>query len=287
MTDEPSLVIAGLPPIIKPGRIDDAQLVYLARDPDKSYRVDFRVASHCVSLVVSGRGTFRRGDGPTQEVGPGSWFTVHPGPTFHYGPDGGTSWDECSIAVSGPAVDRWHRWGWLPNDGRVRLAGDLERAIRRFEAILRPARRGGPDDGDRAILAVENYLIELTDGDEGAPLDEVAEAFLAICRARFHEVELTPQQVAAELAVSYSALRQRVRAATGRSPGRLLRHVRVDEARRMLARDAVTVAEAARRTGFDNVRSFTRAFRDEVGLSPRAHQNATAIMPHARWNRHL
>ncbi|MEW2453501.1 helix-turn-helix domain-containing protein [Streptomyces albus] len=73
---------------------------------------------------------------------------------------------------------------------------------------------------------------------------------------------------AAELGVSVGYLTAAVRAATGRTPGRLIRHAQVLEAKRLLAGTGMTVRRVAHEVGFEDAAYFCRFFRRETGASP-------------------
>ncbi|BCJ46012.1 AraC family transcriptional regulator [Actinoplanes ianthinogenes] len=73
---------------------------------------------------------------------------------------------------------------------------------------------------------------------------------------------------AARLGVSASTLNEAVRRALGWSPGQVIRHRRVLEAKRLLAATELSVAQVARRIGFADAAYFCRYFRREVGVTP-------------------
>ncbi|MER8231281.1 AraC family transcriptional regulator [Streptomyces sp. NPDC094049] len=70
------------------------------------------------------------------------------------------------------------------------------------------------------------------------------------------------------LGVTPGYLTEAVRAATGRTPGTLLREARTREAQRLLARTELSVRQIAARTGFSDPAYFCRFFRRETGTSP-------------------
>jgi transcriptional regulator GlxA family with amidase domain len=59
----------------------------------------------------------------------------------------------------------------------------------------------------------------------------------------------------------------------GCSPGRMLRHVRLQRARRLLARSRLNLKSVAARSGYRKPNSFWIAFRKNVGVSPKKFQN--------------
>ncbi|WP_347178920.1 helix-turn-helix transcriptional regulator [Streptomyces iconiensis] len=80
--------------------------------------------------------------------------------------------------------------------------------------------------------------------------------------------ELSVRDWAAELGVSVGYLNTAVRSCTGRTPGQLIRHAQVLEAKRLLAGTAFTVGRVAREVGFADPAYFCRFFRRETGASP-------------------
>jgi AraC-like DNA-binding protein len=78
----------------------------------------------------------------------------------------------------------------------------------------------------------------------------------------------TVQAYAARLGVSTSHLTEVVKASRGEPPGRLIRRAQALEARRLLARTGLSVAQVARAVGFADPAYFCRFFRREVGVSP-------------------
>ncbi|MEV5978340.1 AraC family transcriptional regulator [Streptomyces sp. NPDC052114] len=73
---------------------------------------------------------------------------------------------------------------------------------------------------------------------------------------------------AEHLGVSVSYLSEAVKAATGRTPGELIRQSRVHEAKRLLLRTDLSVRQIAGRVGFGDPAYFCRFFRRETGASP-------------------
>ncbi|WP_030764968.1 AraC family transcriptional regulator [Streptomyces sp. NRRL F-2664] len=93
----------------------------------------------------------------------------------------------------------------------------------------------------------------------------VAEAFV---RLAARPVAWSVRECAERLGVTPGHLTRTVRAATGRSPGRLLSEARVCQAQRLLAHTELPVRQVAARVGFSDPAYFCRFFRRETGTSP-------------------
>ncbi|MER6097920.1 AraC family transcriptional regulator [Streptomyces sp. NPDC001728] len=99
--------------------------------------------------------------------------------------------------------------------------------------------------------------------------DAVAAEFARLL-ARTGSDGLPVRAYADRLGVSPGYLTEAVRAATGRTPGALLREARTREAQRLLARTELSIRQIAARTGFSDPAYFCRFFRRETGTSPGA-----------------
>ncbi|MET9425896.1 AraC family transcriptional regulator [Streptomyces sp. NPDC006540] len=97
----------------------------------------------------------------------------------------------------------------------------------------------------------------------------VAEEFLRLV-ARNEPALWSAAACADRIGVSGGYLAEAVKAATGRTPGRLIREARTHEAKRLLARTDLTVRQVADRVGFTDPAYFCRFFRRETGVSPGA-----------------
>ncbi|TXS56375.1 helix-turn-helix transcriptional regulator [Streptomyces sp. t39] len=73
---------------------------------------------------------------------------------------------------------------------------------------------------------------------------------------------------AGRIGVTAGYLAEAVKAATGRTPGELVRAARTHEAQRLLARTDLSVRQVAGRVGFGDPAYFCRFFRRETGISP-------------------
>ncbi|MFF3288329.1 AraC family transcriptional regulator [Streptomyces sp. NPDC003023] len=95
----------------------------------------------------------------------------------------------------------------------------------------------------------------------------VAEEFVRLI-ARNDPALWSVRACADRIGVSGGYLAEAVRAATGRTPGQLVREARTHEAKRLLARTDLSVRQVAGRVGLADPAYFCRFFRRETGVSP-------------------
>ncbi|WP_307843424.1 helix-turn-helix domain-containing protein [Streptomyces sp. B15] len=126
------------------------------------------------------------------------------------------------------------------------------------------------------ILLVHADRLPAQEHPDGTPDAEAAGSRPAAVAGQFVRLLERPGAAAArtvsacagELGVSTGHLTAAVRAATGCTPGQLIRHAQVLEAKRLLDGTGMTVRQVAREVGFADPAYFCRFFRRETGASP-------------------
>ena len=167
--------------------------------------------------------------------------------------------------------------------------GKIEKTIRRllFEQSL-----GGPQAGARVVSLTLRLLTELVDRNETADTNRVDEATglpkaeydqtrasthpTSIARMRAYVQDLDQHffeatnldDAAARLGISRRRFTQLFRQVTGSSWLAHIRRLRIAHARRLLVQTTRTVLSIAFECGFEDLSTFYRAFKREVGMSP-------------------
>ncbi|MEV0952745.1 AraC family transcriptional regulator [Promicromonospora sp. NPDC050249] len=123
---------------------------------------------------------------------------------------------------------------------------------------------GGADQGEQGAARADG-------GDRAgaAAADPVVAHVVAELAARPEE-QWTLDEMAGLVHLSRSALTGRFRRATGHSPMRMLREVRMHRARTLLAVERLPVTRVAFEVGYGSVAAFSRAFAADHGVSPLA-----------------
>ena len=89
------------------------------------------------------------------------------------------------------------------------------------------------------------------------------------------------EELAREAGLSRAHLARQFNRTFGTPPHQYLTQLRLDHAKRMLARGA-SVTEACMEVGFASVGSFSTSFHRRIGLSPRAWQRRARMVVHSR-----
>lgn len=244
---------------------------------------DRRFDYQALVIIVGGHGSFRADAGPQQAVGPGSMWFLRPGVHYRYAPPPGGAWEEYFIDLAGPGLARWSGYGLLPSRPEVHRIRDVARAIDRLRALMTLMHRGGPGAADRAVLQVEDLLLDLRLDREAPAAPAVAEPSLHALLGRLqrdYRSVIDWERLAATHAMSYITLRRGVKRLTGRSPARYLAMLRCEAARRLLLETGLAIGEVGRSVGLADPVLFCRTFHRSFGVGPAAFRR-TGGDPHA------
>ena len=88
---------------------------------------------------------------------------------------------------------------------------------------------------------------------------------------------ISPEQIALELNISYSGFRRAFREFTGTSPLKYIIELKLNEAKRLLSTTFLSVKEIAYKLNFDNPDYFPVFFKKRTGLTPIEYRNSTEI----------
>lgn len=84
---------------------------------------------------------------------------------------------------------------------------------------------------------------------------------------------VTIESIASDVCLSRGQLNRRIKAITGVTTQQYVNRIRLEQARELLNDTSLQVSEVAYQCGFDDVTSFSRAFRRAFGMSPSQHRN--------------
>lgn len=137
-----------------------------------------------------------------------------------------------------------------------------------------------PHRGDYEIVqALRNVLplAQCEHAHKGYNYDIVREVVRVISK-NYSNPALDLNRVAKEVPISPVRLSRILNQEVGVSFRQLLRHIRIEEAKRMLAMKRYSIKEVAARVGFSDSHYFSRSFKDLAGLSASDYRSQDAIM---------
>lgn len=200
------------------------------------------------------------------------YWAAMPGPhiRFHAAERVGW-WTHRYVAFRGTLASDWLAAGLLPQ--RPITPADPARHIERFDKLLATVRGSTRWSHLSAINLLEAILLELAETpatSDRAPwlpraiemLEEAPESLID-----YHDV-------AAALDLGFSTFRRAFKQQTGKSPHDYRIGVKVAAAKRLLERTDTPIKRIAQQLGYADVFYFSRQFRTETGLPPRAYRES-------------
>lgn len=228
---------------------------------------------HGVQYNHSG-GVFLRVDGKTVGEVEGPWaFISRPGAFFEYGPLGGQPREHHFICFHGPRVERLVSGGLLPVGAgspliKINHPDKFHTAMMELIAMINGARAGS----DRAVLALEDLLLQLREQDSGrGELPAYQDSFFAELLEELREkpqLDWDFRREAAKINVTPTHFRRLFKRCCGCSPQQHLIDLRLRLAATMLLNDSERVGKVAAAVGITNEFYFSRLFKQRFSLSP-------------------
>jgi AraC-like DNA-binding protein len=228
--------------------------------------------NYSFSLVIGGEGHYKVDCHSHHHLRAGSSFSLLPGSHYSFGPQ--QTWDEYFIVFDGPLAEQWLQQGLLnASDPPIHLR-QYQKVEELFKGLMDCENMNSRWKSQRAVNILEQMLIERAIQSEDRPkeLSQSTQDFLEHCRK---SLETTPdfEGFARKQKLSYSLLRKRFKEETGFSMKRYWQNLRLREAERLLSNSSVSIAQVANEMGFNDVYSFSRAFKNWCGYSPSEQRN--------------
>jgi AraC-like DNA-binding protein len=229
------------------------------------------------SLILEGRGTYRRGEQTWAVVAP-MVIIQWPGEYVEYGPPVPTeTWDEVYVSYDAGLVPALQRAGLLRREEPVWPVADP--AAVRAQVLELAALTAAPrpeEVVDRVDRVCERLLLET----RLAPAPAAPASAIPAVVARLRRELARPAdfaRLAADYGMSPSTFRRRWQEVVGQPPGEYLEALRMQEASRLLVETARPVREVAHAVGFEDELYFSRRFRRARGLPPRDYRRQFAL----------
>jgi len=247
-----------------------------------SYRIrrDMGTDDWLIIATVDGAGRFVR-DGRDLPASTGNLTLIRPATPHDYGTAPGADAWELAWAHFSPRVE-WHDWlGWTAMaPGIYQLTiDDLDswRAILACFAKLNRLANGAARRRDALAMNALEELLLLCDGaniDHGSSIDSRIQAAVEFMAAHIAD-KIGLVDIAAAVSLSPSRLSHVFKSQTGLAPLQYLEMRRLERAKQLLERTALSIKEIAAEVGYDPF-YLSQRFKQHTGLAPRDFRKRTA-----------
>lgn len=228
--------------------------------------------------ITEGEGIFNSAHAKDIPLKAGDLFLLFPGEWHTYHPTGKNGWKSHWIGFKGKNVDDRVKAGFLSVDKPIYHVGFSADIIRLYEEAYKRAQEEAPYS-QQILAGIVNHLVGLMYALERSmelSKDHTRVDMINLARLRIREsleVDLTIQQVAEELGVSYSNFRKLFKEFTGISPALYQQDLRLQRAKELLATTTLSIKEIAYRLRFESPDYFSSKFKIKTGKKPSEFRN--------------
>ena len=223
--------------------------------------------------LTEGEGIFHSTNVREAIIREGDLFLLFPGEWHSYHPHPRTGWKSYWIGFRGRNIDDRVRAGFLSPQKPIYHVGFSDEIVRLYKeaydtALAEAAYSQQMMAGIVIHLIGLMYSLErnIQLGRNQAHVDMISRARLRIREAL--ESDLTIQQVAQDLGVSYSNFRKLFKEHTGMSPAIYQQDLRLQRAKELLTTTDLTIKEIAYRLNFESPDYFSYKFKAQTGRRP-------------------
>lgn len=225
-------------------------------------------------LVLSGKGTHTDSEGRSHPLSQGCFVQRMPGKvhTTYVYPDG--KWLEFFICIGRDLFETLVRLGVLDGRNDVLVPGVSPALVARMESLLENCRRSADQELPFLLAEAQHLLFTVTHLHRNAQgADGKTDWVDRACRimgewASSGKGHVPAEEVAAAVGLGYESFRKGFREQMGMAPAAYLRRRRINNAQSLLADGLRSVKEVAYLLGYPDAATFSKQFRQSVGMSP-------------------
>lgn len=228
--------------------------------------------------ITEGEGIFNSAHAKDIPLKAGDLFLLFPGEWHTYHPTGKNGWKSYWIGFKGKNVDDRVKVGFLSVDKPIYHVGFSDDIIRLYEEAYKRAQEEAPYS-QQILAGIVNHLVGLMYALERSmelSKDHTRVDMINLARLRIREsleADLTIQQIAEDLGVSYSNFRKLFKEFTGISPALYQQDLRLQRAKELLATTSLSIKEIAYRLRFESPDYFSSKFKIKTGKKPSEFRN--------------
>lgn len=229
--------------------------------------------------ITKGKGSFISESHKKINIKEGSMFLLFPGEWHSYRPDSSTGWDEYWIGFKGVNIDNRIEHGFFNKEKPIFNVGLRDDIVQLYKQAIEIAKE--QNTGFQPMLAgVVNHLLGLAYSQNKHSSFEELKVIKQINKAKiimqenFHR-DISLEEVANEVHMSYSWFRRIFKQYTGFPPSQYLLELKLQRSKELLTNSSLTSQEVAFEVGFENSDYFCTVFRKKTGMTPIAYREMT------------
>ena len=222
--------------------------------------------------ITKGSGTFESLGCKNVSIGEGTVFFLFPGEWHRFRPEQTTGWDSYWIGFKGKFAENLVANGYLSLNKPVVKVGYNEEIVSLYRRILEAGneeRAGYQQYISGIVIHLLGYIYYRAKDNHYEDKDIVQKIDKArvLIREQINE-NISPEDIAKELVMTYSWFRRLFKQYTGLAPARYISQLRLQRSKELLATSSRSVKEIAVEMNFESVDYFSTQFRRQTKMTP-------------------
>ncbi|MCD7973778.1 MAG: AraC family transcriptional regulator [Candidatus Azobacteroides sp.] len=229
--------------------------------------------------ITRGKGTFISEACKSCQVKAGNMFLLFPGEWHNYSPHKRTGWDEYWIGFKGINMDNRFKNNFFNKQKPIFNIGINEEIVHLYQQGIKIAKE--QKTGFQQMLAgIVNYLLGFTYSldrhlffEELNVINNINKAKVIMLENFQHEI--SPEEVAQQVNMSYSWFRRIFKQYTGFAPVQYIVELKIQKSKELLTNSMMSIKEISYQVGFDNSDYFCTTFKKKTGMTPLKYRDFT------------
>jgi len=223
--------------------------------------------------ITNGNGIFTYGNNKSScLINEGKMFFLMPGVWHTYKPLENSDWKEYWIGFKGKIIQDIVNEGFFVNRPPVFNIGMNERIVDLYQKAIEIANeeRAGYQQALGGIvmhiLGLMFYRDKTRDFEDEDLINKINKAKVIMCESVYQNI--SPEEIACNLNMSYSGFRRSFKELTGSSPHKYILELKLNEAKLLLSNSTQSVKQISYNLNFENPDYFPIFFKKRTGCTP-------------------
>ncbi len=227
--------------------------------------------------ITKGEGYFESGSTRRTRVEKGMLIMLFPGQWHTYRPNRTTGWNEYYIGFEGPTADNMVRAGFFAPQSQILEVGFHEGLVNLFTRAIDIAKEDKASAQQYlagVVLHIVGKILSTANNRhwDNTRINQKIERAKIIMNENLLG-DVSPEQIAESLNISYSWFRKVFKSYTGYAPAQYFQELKINRAKQLLTDTTLSIKEIAFELNYNSTEHFFSIFKRKTRLTPTAYRN--------------
>lgn len=235
-----------------------------------------KLDSYQLLYITKGRGNFFTSPDNCMEIREGDMIILHPNQWHSYMPDKETGWTEMWIGFKGRNIDNRFANNFFNKEQIIYKIGVQDNIVNLYNQAIKIANEEKAAC-QQFLAGIANLILGMTmyyncnKCFDRITKEQIDKAKIIIKENLLKDI--TPEDVASKINMSYSWFRKLFKDYTGISPAHYIQELKIQEAKQLLSETNINIKELSYYLGFYDIAYFSKVFKKHTGITPIKYKN--------------